>query len=388
MHKKNNYTKILFFSHDAYVYGASRSLVDLVDFLKANYPIEPVVVLPHKGPLENLLTVRKISYSILKIRRTVHSQNESLKVQFKNLLLNILKIRSNIKTIKQLNPDVVYINTSTFSFPSFYAYYFNIPLIIHLREFGDIDYRVKQDFNGMILKLVCKFSKTVIANSNSIQQYYYTKYNIQSEIIYNGIGHSNLYNERIQLRRDRYQNRKRENFNLAIVGIVRPEKGQFVALQALYQLIQNDTNYHLYIIGEGDIKPLENFIQTNALSKWVTLVGHSDSVEEYYLNMDAILVCSTNEAFGRVSIEAMSFGIPVIGLNSGGTGEIITHLETGLLFDGTYLDLAHKISELKSNRELYKRISFGGWMHAKNNFSLEVHGKKIYDKCIRPVITR
>lgn len=39
------------------------------------------------------------------------------------------------------------------------------------------------------------------------------------------------------------------------------------------------------------------------------------------------------EPFGRVTIEAMAFGLPVLGTDAGGTKEIVLDGKTGLLHD-------------------------------------------------------
>ncbi len=55
-------------------------------------------------------------------------------------------------------------------------------------------------------------------------------------------------------------------------------------------------------------------------------------------------MCSQSEAFGRVTVEAMMSGCLVIGANSGGTMELVSDNETGLLYtSGDYSDLAAKI---------------------------------------------
>lgn len=61
-------------------------------------------------------------------------------------------------------------------------------------------------------------------------------------------------------------------------------------------------------------------------------------------NVDIEIVSSKQEAFGKITVEAMMGQIPVIGSNSGGTKELIKHNQNGLLFEsGNADDLAKKI---------------------------------------------
>lgn len=54
----------------------------------------------------------------------------------------------------------------------------------------------------------------------------------------------------------------------------------------------------------------------------------------YFMYCDVIVVPSTSpEPFGRVAIEAFSYGKPVIAANHGGITEIVTHNQTGYLFE-------------------------------------------------------
>lgn len=52
-----------------------------------------------------------------------------------------------------------------------------------------------------------------------------------------------------------------------------------------------------------------------------------------FSNASAYLFCSDNEDFGMVSVEAQSYGCPVVGYNSGGIRETVINDKTGILFD-------------------------------------------------------
>src|SRR5690606_28010068 len=55
----------------------------------------------------------------------------------------------------------------------------------------------------------------------------------------------------------------------------------------------------------------------------VRFAGYQDDPFPLMKAADAVLVCSTAEAFGRVTVEAFLAGRPVIGAASGGTAELI-----------------------------------------------------------------
>lgn len=65
----------------------------------------------------------------------------------------------------------------------------------------------------------------------------------------------------------------------------------------------------------------------------VDLVPFQENVWPYYDACDVVVVPSENEPFGRVPIEAGALGVPVVVANSGGLRELVTHGETGYLFE-------------------------------------------------------
>ena len=64
----------------------------------------------------------------------------------------------------------------------------------------------------------------------------------------------------------------------------------------------------------------------------VRFLGFKDDIETYINELDILVLPSENEPFGRILIEAMSLGVPVIAADSGAVTEIIVHNETGITF--------------------------------------------------------
>ncbi|KAJ4951763.1 hypothetical protein NE237_028595 [Protea cynaroides] len=82
------------------------------------------------------------------------------------------------------------------------------------------------------------------------------------------------------------------------------------------------------------VKGLLRFLsQHSNLSKSVLWTPATTRVASLYAAADAYIINSQGlgETFGRVTIEAMAFGLPVLGTDAGGTKEIADHNVTGLL---------------------------------------------------------
>lgn len=57
-----------------------------------------------------------------------------------------------------------------------------------------------------------------------------------------------------------------------------------------------------------------------------------NDLAKIYASSDIFVCPSSTETFGNVVLEAMACGLPVIGADTGGVGELITHRVNGLTF--------------------------------------------------------
>jgi len=153
------------------------------------------------------------------------------------------------------------------------------------------------------------------------------------------------------------------HLNILYVGNIIKQKGLDVIIRALANL--NSQNYKLTITGRTDLEPkfvnyIYQLINKFELYNKIVFTGtlQDSKLIEIYRSNDVLVLPSINEAYGIVYIEALSFGLPVIGTTLGGAKEIINHGENGYLIEPhNSIKLAEYLSSLQQDRNLLNILS-------------------------------
>ena len=329
----------------------NRGMVKLCSLLQNQYRHNILVLLHCNGNGEKLLEDNNIEY--VKIRSFnwfVPYKPKQIIRKIKLALCyiwmplsqvyNIIAIRKIRRLIKKEKIQIVHINTSCSYVGAQAALLENIPFVWHIREFLEEDQERCIWNNKKGYSLIGEANR-VVAISDSIYQKY-KKLLPEADIvtIYNGIDSDDFYIDH----KDLFSG---NGINLAIVGSINRSKGQDQAIKACEILIEEGIdNINLRIAGKESeyVNFLRNYVGSKNLDKWIQFIGPQSDIKQLYRDTDIVLMCSQSEAFGRVTVEAMMSGCLVIGANSGGTMELVSDNETGLLYtSGDYSDLAAKI---------------------------------------------
>jgi hypothetical protein len=108
-------------------------------------------------------------------------------------------------------------------------------------------------------------------------------------------------------------------------------------------------------------REIYTFIKANLLDDLVEFRGYVRSKEEIFSAINAAVVPSSNEAFGRVPFESMAFGVPVIYSESGAFPEYMLPNDNGLPFKANdSLSLANAIQNLINQETMRARLREGG----------------------------
>ena len=127
----------------------------------------------------------------------------------------------------------------------------------------------------------------------------------------------------------------------------------------VFARIARETPARLVLVGDGPERPraLEKARELGVQDD-VLFLGKHQSVDELLACADLFLLPSKNESFGLSALEAMACGTPVIGTDTGGLPEVVTHGETGFLFPlGNVEEMAEAGLSLLNDPGMWSRFS-------------------------------
>lgn len=371
--------KVLYVLHEDTMFGASKSMIDLILTLKKEWDIEPIVL-----TFENTTINTMLQENDIKVISTGHRRNVfTKKGAFKDFLLYLPKyirykysVQKALKIIKkeQLIDDIdlIHTNTSIIDFGAILSKKKQVPHIWHIREFADLDF----DFVFMNLnqiKFMNNHADKFIFISKCLKEHWESK-NIDSQkatVIYNGISTQEI-KQKI--------NDDEKQLKIVMVGGISQNKGQIILIDALSKISDDEKkNVIVDIYGRGDssyVAFLKEKVAEYKLQSIVQFRGYSNSVEELLSKYDIGIVASSAEAFGRTTIEYMVAGLAVVASNSGANIELIEEGETGLFFNNSS-HLAKIIVQLEKNRDLLKYIAIDGQKNALKKYTKEINAQKI-----------
>lgn len=177
---------------------------------------------------------------------------------------------------------------------------------------------------------------------------------------------------------------------IGVVGNIKRWKGQDIVVSAVDLLRKEYPGLHCLIIGdisksrEDDhvyYQSIRSFVNEKGLQNTVRFLGYRDDVPEIVNSLDILVHASTiPEPFGRVILEGMALGRPVIATDFGGPAEIIENGVSGILVPaGDASALAGEIGLLLKDGERRDRIAETGRRSVAERFPLDKCVEKIED---------
>ena len=165
---------------------------------------------------------------------------------------------------------------------------------------------------------------------------------------------------------------------VGFIGWLLPVKGPMHLLKAMEDVWRDYDDAVLVFIGKGD---LDVDLRTAALKTGangrVNFLGWRNDIDEIMPLFDIFVLPSLNEGMGRVLVEAMAAGKPIVASNVGGIPDLVEHDNNGLLVPpGDEKALAAAIMQLIDDPEKAKLMGQRG-RELCHQFSVEAMVEKI-----------
>jgi glycosyltransferase involved in cell wall biosynthesis len=320
---------ILYVNHASQLAGAEHSLLLLLEHIdRARF--NPTVAVPQTGPLTEALDAIGVPWRVARMARLKRTRNP---IRLCSYFAMWRRASSQIeRLIGELGIDLVHANATTshlFAFPA--AKRVRVPCIWHVRDV--------RSPGGWLGQKMTQNASAIIAVSEAAKGGLRWPELAASKtcVIHNGVDTTKFKpGDRTALRTELGLT---GSAPLAgIVGQIVPWKGHGHFLAACAIAAKELPDARFLIVGDdrfgdhpGLLDDLKDEARSLGLGDRVMFLGWRDDAVAVMNALDVLVVSSETEPFGRVVIEAMACGKPVVSFRCGGPAEIITHEKSGLL---------------------------------------------------------
>ncbi|HEX5727146.1 MAG TPA: glycosyltransferase family 4 protein [Longimicrobiaceae bacterium] len=370
--------------------GANRSLFELVTHLPPS--VRPLVLVTEEGAVSRLYRAAGVEVAVLPVggalgtfggRLARTSAWERARTALGHLLPFTLRLR---RLIRRAGVELVHVNdarAALLAAPA--ARLARRPVVAHLR--GEFP------FGRAGRLLFARAADRIVAVSEGARRSLGPAGMRKSVVVYNGIG-SPRPGPPIPFLRAL---RERGVVVAGCFASVVPFKGQHHLIEALARLNARGWRDRLAVVCVGDFPAgheayhahLQRLCAEHGIDN-LTFAGWQDDPFAFYPQVDLTVLPSVtcerlaldgrelevrgSEGFPRTHLEAMSFGLPVVGTRIAGVPEQVADGETGLLAPpGDPAALADALERLLESPELRARLGAAGKARVARLFSTEAY---------------
>lgn len=375
---------ILVIHHDADLYGADQSLLRAARALKSS-SLTPVVVVPHDGPLVPLLRAEGLEVHIGPVGKLTRQllSPAGLPRLIKNLFATI---RFLDRAVAGRPVRLVYINSVAAIGGGLWAKLRRVPRLWHVREIVVAPRLAAAGFPWLLDKL----GGWCVCNSAATRQWLTGQRPAlasRSSVLWNGIEPVvSPAPEAVAAFRAKLRFLPHHTV-VTLVGRINRWKGQGVLIQAAALLRAQGGHADTRFLIVGDVADEQHHFRETMLQQ-IQAAGLQGSVLWHPFTPDVDLVWAASdiavvpsiepEPFGRVAIEAMAHGLPVVAAHHGGLAEIVQAPTTGLLVEpGSAPALAAAIDQLVRDPQERQRMGTAGRTRQSQEFTQVQHDRQL-----------
>lgn len=317
-----------------------------------------------------------------------------------NLFNDCLALWELVRLMSQKKYDIVHTHNSKAGFIGrLAARIARVPIIVHTIHgfaFHEYERPPRRILFILLERFAARFSDRLITVSEPLKEWG-LRLNIGKPnkyvTIYDGI-EVEKFKINININEKKKELRiKQEEKVVGVVAKLWEGKGHKTILEAAPRIIKEIPEVKFLFVGEGYLRSrLEARIQELGLSERIIFTGFREDIPEVTAIFDIAVLDSFFEGLGRVLLEAMVLGKPVIATKVGGIVDVVKDGETGILIPPRDANaLAKAIITLLKDKKLAQRMGEAGKRRIDERFIAQTMVKKItalYDELINEKLKR
>lgn len=370
--------KILFLDQSGQPAGAELCLLDIAK----SYRDRCLVGLFTDGSFRQLLEQEQIPAQVL-ATQPISVRKESSWLQGLSSLRQLLPLVIKVAHLSH-HYDVIYANTQKALVVGALASILSRrPLVYHLHDILSADHFSPAN-RRLAITLANQFASLVITVSQTTRSAFIAAGGRPelAEVVYNGFDPQAYHCDRTQVENLKQQLGLTGQFVVGHFSRLSPWKGQHVLLEALEYCPKQVTALFVgdALFGEQEyVQALQAQVAAKGLHDRVRFLGFQPDVVPFMHVCDLITHTSiAPEPFGRVIVEAMLCGKPVIATQSGSALELLNSgIHCWLVPPGNALDLATAINHCRAEWTQVSELAQQVQLQASQRFHLDITNQQI-----------
>ncbi|MFP5225618.1 MAG: sugar transferase [Actinomycetota bacterium] len=372
--------RVLFVDTVPRLSGAEQSLADLTEGAR-EVGVEPIVCLPGEGPLSSRLRAGGVLVRTLRMDEallTVSRQTLARKpwIALARLWAFLVVGWRLRRLIREIGPRVIHSNTLKAHLLCLLpALVTRTPLVWHVRDI------LPKSWVSKIFIRLARLTSVVIVPSRAVAEPFRARKKVfrKVRLVPNGIRIADFVDARGDRSLREMMGVKKKDPVIGIVGRIAPWKGQEVFLRAAAMLASRHPKARFAVIGtvlfpENDA-PFDAYLHRLVLdlgiADRVAFLGHQPAPEAMAACDIVVHASMEPEPFGRVIVEAMASGKPIVATAGGATAEILPPAAGFIVPPARPELLADALDRLLADPELRGHMGEAGADVASSFFGVE-----------------